>query len=149
MLYRNTSKEQSPNNKKTSQALKPTATHKRKKKKTELALNYLRVSTFASVLMELSKQKLALIGFGNKAFSAFALCVNFLRLRQYNFGKTFTCTCRRRELPTHMASNKAHNQPQSGSQRLLSIHEPRLRKPENRNPIAAPESGPISRDMKE
>ena len=69
--------------------------------KRKLALFYLRVSTIVSVPIQLSKRKLALffvrastiasvpIGLGNKAYTAFALCVNFLRLqRQYNFGNS-------------------------------------------------------------
>ena len=122
--------------------------------KRKLSLFYLRISTIVSVPIQLSKRKLALF------FVRASTIASVPILTLSRCALTF-CVCASTTLgihlrlpqagtsnkPTHMVSNEARKQPQSRSQRLLSIHKPRLRKPENRNSIAAPKSGPILKDM--
>ena len=74
--------------------------------------------------------------------------VNFLRLRQYNFGKTFTCTCRRLELPT--------SQPTWFPTKRASSHKVRAKGcspftnhgSESQKTGTQLQRGPISRDMR-
>ena len=111
--------------------------------KRKLALCYLRVTTIVSVLIQLSKRKLALFFV---RVSAIASCGQLFAPASTTLGK-------------HPLALPAgwNSQPHGFQQSAQAATKPKAalhsrttaQKPENRNPIAAPESGPISRDMKE